>query len=270
MFGPPVIDKPVAVYENVLFADVYSQTGDTFKGQRVEGAYNRIWPNMPRGYYDNPHPDNANAGHRNVCLMYHGTIRLTDPVENREATMGQEERTAWFNAYEQKGAATGFAYSRIRGRTRKSADAPTGEDRVDQGYHSAAILGGRGNRQPLKRRGAVWPNIVALSVTMDGEPLGPGTHIVPVGTPLALAYVVQDNDSDVTVTFRVDADRNPYNSGTGVPVAEAAHKRPTELTRDTITWDTTGVDKGTVYIQGRVTDGIRTRYLYAPAVLDFR
>jgi hypothetical protein len=48
-----VIDTPAAIYLNVVFADVYSQTNAYTMGEHLAGGYNRLWGALTGGYYNN-------------------------------------------------------------------------------------------------------------------------------------------------------------------------------------------------------------------------
>ena len=267
--SPPIIDTPAAIYENVLFADVYWQDVEDPKGQSITGAYHRLWGNMAGGYeFPQVYPN-----HRDIYLMYQGTVKLTNPVDNTEASMGAVERTAWFNAYESDGDHTGFYYSRIKGKgDRLSTDQPNGADEVRDGYHSGALFGGDGTRQDLTWGSATWPNVATLTVEHEGSPLGHGTHSIPTGDTLDLDYVYLDYDSACTVTLHADADRNPYNDNDIAAIGSAQNHSTTGETyaENTVAWDTTGTSAGTTaYVYAKATDGTRTRYLYAASEIEF-
>lgn len=267
----PVIDTPAAIYENVVFADVYSQTNAYPKGQYLAGGYNRIWGAMAGGYHDALKPF---ASHRNVYLMYQGTIDLHNPVNNGEAAMDATERAAWFNTYENGGHDTGFTYSRINGcGDRTGTNTPVaGGDEIRDGLHANPLFGGDGARIDLTWSNAVWPNVATLAVEYNSIALGHGTHSIPIGDTLELKYVYLDCDSDCTVTLHADADRNPYNDNDICAIGTPHSHSTTGETyaENTLVWDTTGMSDGTsAALYARVTDGTRTRYLYAPPIINF-
>ena len=270
---PPVIDTPLAIYENVVFADNYWQNYEYPKGQSISGAYHRLWGQMPGGYYDNT-PAAAFPNHRNIYLMYQGTVNLDNPVDNGEASMDAAERLAWFNAYENSGDDTGFTYSRLDGGgDRGSAAAPVGGgDQIRAGLNNDAAFGGGGARSSLAWSAAVWPNLAQLDVLANSVVLGSGAHPVTIGTILQLHTVYLDYDSGSTISLHVDADRNPYN-GNGVADISSQAFAVTGGTyaQNTVDWDTSAMANGsTAYIYAQVTDGTRTRYLYAAPVLQFQ
>ena len=270
---PAVIDTPAAIYQNVVFADVYSQNNAYPMGEYLSGGYNREWPSLIGGYNNNTPPYNTYAEHRNVLLLYQGAITLTNPVYNGEATMGATERAAWYNAYEEAGTNTGFAYSRLEGSGgRTSASTPVaGGDAIQAGLNNASAFGGGGARSSLTWSSAVWPNVAQLQVLSNGTALASGPYQIPIGTTLQLSYVYLDYNNGCTVTLHVDTDRNPYNNNdvavlsTNVCAATGA-----TYTQGTITWNTAAMTSGTMaYIYAVVTDGTRTRYFYAAPVLKF-
>lgn len=267
----PVIDTPAAIYENVIFADVYSQTNAYPKGQYLTGGYNRMWDMMSGGYHDSGKPF---ANHRNVYLMYQGTIELDSPFNNGEASMGATERASWFNPSENGGNNTGFTYSRMNGRgDRTGTNAPVpGGDKIKYGLHANPLLGGNGARTGLAWSNAVWPNVAALTVEYNGITLGYGAHSIPISDILKLKYVYIDYDSDCIVMLYADIDRNPYNDNNiatiGTPKNHCATGK--SFSENTIDWDTTGISDGTgAIIYAKVTDGNRTRYFYAPPIINF-
>ena len=277
--GPtgPVIDTPVAVYENVLFADSYWQDANYPAGVYVTGAYNRKWPTgLPGGYWDLG--TGALSDHLNVHLAYHGTIDLATPASDGQATIEAAERTAWYEEYEtvggERGRRAGFVYARIDGTgNRLTTDTPVaGGDQVSAGSHPDPLIGGTGSRQALSWTAAQWPNVVDLRVSRGGTPLGAGTQTVRVGEALGLAYVYRDYDSSVTVTLVLDADRNPYNANSLLTIGTQAHAATgSSLASSTFAWDTGAVPAGTTgHVLARVEDGTRTRYLYAVPALRFR
>jgi hypothetical protein len=269
---PPVIDTPLAVYENVLFADSYWQDISYPEGEEVAGAYNRLWTQMPGGYHDHANAAYRNvADHLNVHLAYHATVDLSTPASDGEGVVEAAERTAWFNDYETvggvRGQRAGFVYSLIDGGgDRLSTDTPvTGGDQVVDGYHDDPLLGGGGPRSSLTWASAEWPNALVLEVLRGGLPLGSGTTTVELGEELAVRRVVRDFDSELFVTIDLDADRNPYNSNTLLTIETDTHGATgTSFVEETTLWDTSAVPAGSEgYVMARVSDGTRTRFLYA-------
>ena len=138
-----IIDTPISIYKNIIFADCYYQNIAYPQGEYLGGTYNRYFPALPGGFHSNLltiYPD-----HRNIYLLYQGTIDPGNPVANGEAKMGNREREAWFNGYENSGAHTGFHYSRIKNSgDRLSSETPVHDgDSVNQELHPK--MGGNGN-----------------------------------------------------------------------------------------------------------------------------
>ncbi len=270
----PVIDTPAAIYQNVVFADVYSQTNAYPMGEYLAGGYNRLWGALTGGYNNNAAPNNVYANHRNMLLLYQGTVNLATPFSNGEATLGATERAAWYNAYEEAGTNTGFVYSRLDGAGAwTSASTPVaGGDAIRAGLNSASVFGGGGSRSALTWSLAAWPNVAALDVLSNGAALGPGTCSVTVGTSLQLRYTYLDYSNGCTITFHVDADRNPYNGNEVMVLSTQVVASATggSYTQGTVNWDTSAMTAGTTAcVYAQVTDGTHTRYFCAVPILRF-
>ena len=258
-FFTSIIDTPTAIYENVVFADVYLQNTEYPTGESIPGAYNRTWGTMSGGYHDN---GSIYPNHRNIYLMYQGTVDLNNPVNNGEASMDSSERSTWFSTEEANGDQSGFCFSRIKGTI----------DRKENGLHANQLLGGTGVRQNLMWSKAVWPNIADLQVRKNGSVLGHGNHTILIGTQLDLRYIALDYDSSSTVTLHVDSDRNPYNNNdltsTGTPIQHSATKDI--FIEKSVNWITSGMSNGSqANIYAKTSDGARTRYFYASPRLAF-
>jgi len=272
----PVIDTPVAVYENVYYADSYWQDIDYPEGEYVAGATNRLWSSMPGGYHNHPVAAYRDfADHLNVILAYYGTIDLRTPTSNGEADLTSTERSGWFNAYETDsgsgGQRAGFYYSRIAGEADlESSDAPVaGGDQIRDGLHEEVSALGNGARSALDWSAAEWPNVITVEISLDGVPLGSGTTSVDVGAVLDVDFLYRDYDSGCTLTFFTDIDRNPYNANTIESYApQSLSTTGSSITSGATTWDTASLGDGVVYLGAEITDGAKTRYHYAiPSVV---
>lgn len=265
---PATIDTPAALHENVIFADVYYQETEYPQGQPVLGAYNRGWGELPGGFGS----ADFYANHRDVYLLYQGTVTLANPVDNGEASMDATARAAWFNSYESGGNATGFAYTRLKGSAnRGSSDHPVESgDAVRMGLNAEALAAGAGSRQPLSWASATWPNIAALDILENGTPLGHGDQAVTIGGTVGVRYVYLDYDSASTVTLHADVDHTPYNNNDTV-IGTVNHGAATgkSYSENTVSWDTSSMVAGAKYLYAAITDGTRTRYYYAPPCLVF-
>lgn len=259
-FLTKIIDTPTAIYENVVFADVYLQNTEGPKGESVSGAYNRVWGAMNGGYYKN---GSVYPNHRNIYLMYQGTADLKNPVNNGEASIDSQERSTWFADEESCGDQTGFCFSRIKGTAVRKSD----------GLHKNPLIGGNGVRQNLLWSEAVWSNIADMQVRQNSSDLGHGRHVIPIGTKLDLRYVVLDYNSSSTVTLLADIDRNPYNNNDieSSLIAPIQHSvTGNTFIENTVNWDTSGMSDGQeAYIYAKISDGSHTRYFYAPTLLVF-
>jgi len=274
---PAIIDTPVAVYENVFFADSYWQNITYPEGEYVSGAYNRLWTSIPGGYHNHAGLSSI-ADHLNVHLMYHGTVDLTTPTDDTEATLDATERASWFNSYETAGGVggqqAGFVYSRMQGSgDRTSTDAPVaGGDQVVDGLNDDPLLGGNGARSSLSWSNAHWPNVITIDISDDGGILGPGTHSVVAGEALSIRYTARDFDSSTTVTLFFDADRGPHNGNTIATVHSTPHSASgSTVFENTVPWDdTSAITPGASgYLLAEITDGTNTRYIYASPKLNF-
>lgn len=269
--GPgQTIDVPVKVYENILFADSYYQNINYPTGEYVSGAYNRLWNALPGGYrnevgftYNFLGVNYDFSDHMNMILLYHGTVDLTTPVTNGEATMTTVER-GWYNAYEDGGENIGFKYSRQLLGNRKGTDIPNGGDPIVAGYHNNALLGGNGPRQPITWTNAVWPNMIGANVKRNNISLSAGSQLIGTNEVLQLGYLYRSYTNASTVSFYVDIDRNPYNNNNVATIGSANHPATNNvISQSTIAWNTSGLIIGSkYYVYACITDGTRKRYQY--------
>lgn len=273
--GPgSTIDTPVEIYDNVLFADNYYQNIEYPTGQYVDGAYNRLWTNMPGGYHNETGysfnilgTDYNFSDHLNIILMYYGTIDLQTPVNNGEATITQTERDAWFNDYENNGENTGFYHSRIITSNRKSEDTPiSGGDAIREGYHNNTQLGGNGTRASIDMSNAVWPNVLTIDVLRNDTKLEYGKQYLTLDENLEIKYNYRSNTNASDVTFYVDQDKNPYNNN-NLTTVNTTNQAATgaAISQLSTQWTITGLATGMAfYLYAKTDDGTHQRYLYAP------
>ncbi len=264
-----VIDTPITIYENTVFTDCYFQDSAYPEGEPISGAYNRHFPALPGGYFDNLQPF---ADHRNVHLLYQGTIDLNNPVNNNEAEMSTEERSAWFNAYENSGDHTGFCYSRIKNNgDRSSHETPvTGENQIQQGLHLS--LGGSGTRHALSWGNANWPNLATFKINLSSFTANANTYSTPIGTAIQLNYTALDYNDTYNVTIFADQDRNPYNNNNLKTITQVPGNTATRnsFRQHSFIWDTTDMTDGDqVYLYAEISDSKHVRYLYADESLLF-
>ncbi len=258
-------DPAMKNYANILFADNYWQNmGDGLivpNGQAIPGAYNRQLTNLNGGY---------SSSHSDTHLWYHGTIDWTTPITVDSAMILSAQRTTWWTAFEEAGTNAGILYSLIGGGDRFSTNAPAGagNGRIVDGYNKVWDLGAglavnaSTNRAALPSDNGVWPNLLRFDLT--------GATSVAIGEPVPLAFYYQfaPNTSAVaTVQFFLDADSNPYDgnetevfsttvSGTGTNVVMYGALSVSANPAVTL--------PGVYSVFARISDGTRTRYLYAP------
>jgi len=275
-FGPgQTIDTPVQIYENVLFADNYYQTIEYPKGQMLNGAYNRLWTNLPGGYHNetgytfNISGTSYNfSDHLNVILMYHGTIDLDSIASNGEATITQTERNLWYNTYEDFGANTGFVYCRIIGNDRMSSVAPVvGGNEIIDGYNQE--LNGNGIRQILNWTNAVWPNIITIDFFKNTNKILSGIINVNQNDTIDIQYSIRSYANATNIKFFLDNDRNPYNQNNVIEDTlifnSSAALTGNNIVNESSLWANILLTCGNkYYVCSEINDGNHIRYMYAP------
>jgi hypothetical protein len=235
-------DSPPAIYDNVAFVDNYWRTDfnpDNFStnGMPVDGAYN-----LQVQWLDQ-HITGWAMAHIVPAGWYNGTIDTT-------ATNGGEGPIYddWYGTTPDKPARdqTGFIYSRI-----------VGADRPASGVWAAS--GGTGSRIATEHSGPQWPNITDLALTA-------GTA-VPVGQPVQMTYIHQDRDSDNTITFYLDTDRNPYNNNFAKTLGTASFSASDSIDQGQTAGDTTGVAAGRYWLAAVIVDPDgHSRYSYGKLI----
>ncbi|HPD95032.1 MAG TPA: T9SS type A sorting domain-containing protein [Tenuifilaceae bacterium] len=272
------IDTPVQVYENVLFTDTYWQNINFPKGEYVNGAYNRLWTDLSGGYHNESGYNYTVLGtnydfsdHLNIILAYYGTIDLSTPTSNGQATMGNSER-AWFNTYENAGENTGFKYSRIIMGDRKSMDTPvTDNDAIIAGYNNNSLLGGNGARQTITWTNAVWCNVITSTILKNSTELSFGTQAISDNDVLQINYKYRSYANASTVTFYVDVDRNPYNNNNAATIgSKSLSATGSTIAESSLDWTISDLtDQSKYYVYSEITDGTRKRYQYSDYELTY-
>ena len=272
LMGTRTIDTPVALYENVLFADNYYQNIEFPTGQYVTGAYNRLWESLPGGYHNetgytyNILGINYNfSDHLNIILAYNGTVDLATPTTNGEATMTQSERDAWFNTYEAQGEIEGFYYSADVAGDRKSTDSPVaGGDQIVDGLHDNTLLGGNGARQAQDWTNADWPNILTCDVLINSTVLQAGQQALSLGDEIQIQSNYRSYANASTINVYADLDRNPYNDNKVAINNQNFSATGNTITESSINWTVQDIVVGnTYYIYAEIDDGTHKRYLYS-------
>ncbi len=249
-------------YANVFYADNYWQNRDFPAGKSLAGAYNRYLPELSGGYA-------SGQNHSDTHLWYHGTVDGNTPAGDNLATITSAQRSTWWTALEQAGTNAGFRYSLIGGGDRFSSQEPNGpgNGRINDGVNRKWDLGaGAGaNRTSLPANSGAWPNLVRLSLA--------GTNVVVSGQPVPIALYYQLGAAPAatgSLSLYLDLDANPYNenetellnctlSGTG-PNAVAALSTNAQP-------NPAAIMPRTYRLFGRLADGSRARYLYAPQTI---
>jgi hypothetical protein len=265
-FSDPIFatDAPVHSYVNVLFHDNYWEDIEYYPhGEPVAGAYVRQLYSLGGGY-------GAGSEHSNVHLWYHGTIDLLTPASDTEASITSAQRTSWWVAYEDQGILAGFYYSLIGGGDRLSPDQPVGPGfpAIRDGYNQTWDLGAGtlANRTSLPSNNGNWPNLIKFN-RLD-------TNDVLQGQAASVKFFyqwAQPTNSMATVSFYLDDDFNPLNSNDHllkqmvVPGTGAAYVSYATVS---LTLDATNATPGYHALYGKITGGGRTRYLYAPELVQ--
>jgi len=245
---PDFGDAPMTAWESVVFWDNYWRTdGDhsfDFTGEPVANTYSRQLAESrleQGGYGGFP----SGGEHSDVHLWYHGTI---DTSEDPPANDGvYDVPNDWYDGSHPSRTASGYAFSRVASGAR---------DPDGLSHH----LGGNAVRASMDWTDATWPNLLDLQVATAQ------TSFV-VGEPVPVAYSYHDVDSDTTLDFFFDADRNPYNAG-AVPAGPSYVLPPTpgEPGSQSVDVPSAGVGPGTYYVSAALSDSVgRVRWLYTPA-----
>jgi hypothetical protein len=262
---PSGVDAPVRTYQNVLFHDNYWQhMGTDFtvpNGEPVFGAYQRQLTNLSGGY---------SSSHSDVHLWYHGTIDGATPASDTETNLTSTERTNWWTAYENRGTNAGFLYSLIGGSNRLSDAQPVGPGfpMIRDGYNQWWDLGAGvvSNRVMLTSNNGNWPNLIKFNRTT--------TNPIVQGQSLSVKYYyqwAQPTNSSGTVDFYSDDDFNPFNSNQKllahivVPGTTATNVFSQTLA---LALDATNVAPGLHALFAKITAGGKSRYLYAPELVQ--
>jgi hypothetical protein len=248
-------------WANVLFRDNYWQNYPDglfdFNGEPAFGAYNRYLDNQEvSGGYNTtaiiaPH-------HSNVHLWYYGTIDLNTPASDGSATITTVERASWWVPDEKEGTNAGFCSSLIGGSNRLSPATVVG---YNQWWNCGAGTNNP-NRTALPSNNGTWPNIIKFDVT--------GTKVVQAGEVIGTTlYYQYAGYSNLTLTIYLDYDFNPYN-GNSISILQLDQLATgsAAVSNTNLNVSTTNIMPGVYTVYGRLSDGVHTRRLYAPQLIQ--
>ena len=259
-------DAPVATYENVLYADSYYQTSSFLHladGQIVPGSAWRKQTVISGGYgfpYD---------GHSDVHLWYHGTIDLSTPTSDTEATIDSTMRTQWWATVEQAGTNAGFIYTRLGGSNRLSNLQPNGANSsaIRDGFNQKFDLGGgiNNNRTSLTTNSGDWPNVMKLDLL--------STNPVPQGSDAMLQMSfqwAQPASATMSVQVILDSDQNPLNGNERMVLngsASGTTANTIGVATIPVPINSSNAPVGNYSVFAKLSAGGRSRVLYAGGTL---
>ncbi len=272
-----IVDAPVRTYANVLYHDDYWQNLSMYftdpTGEPVAGAYVRQLTQLSGGYINSGFLEDPYQYHSNVHLWYYGTMNLATPAnysdDGEAVSITSTMRSTWWVNYEEQGTNAGLSYSLIGGGNRLSTDRPLGlasDPAIQDGYNQVWDLGTgttTNNRTALPANNGTWPNVIKFDVT--------GTNVVTVGGMIGTKlYYQYAGMSNLTMQLYFDSDLNPYNTnsvlaGTLHPVATGAGSVGVYAS---LGMATTNVGGGVYAVYAKISDGVHSRYLYAPEVVQ--
>ena len=233
-------DAPMTSWENVIFWDNYWRTEGSlsydFTGEPVANAadFQLSESVLSDGGYASEHLD--------VPLWYHGTI---DTSTNPPADDGWVEiPNNWYDAPHPPRDESGFAYSRIMGKTRAA-------DGLLESFGGDAV------RQQVDWSDATWPNLLAVTTPLENTITSPGN-------PIPIQFNYQDADSSATVRFQLDTDQNPFNTNEYLLGTTAVDATVTVLSQQ-VTMTAPEIPSGTYRLLAEIYDETgQRRYDYAP------
>lgn len=262
------IDAPVRTYQNVLFHDNYWQNiAFLVYGEPVSGAYIRQLYDVSGGYQN---VGDLHYPHSNVHLWYHATVDERNPASDSEAQVTSTEFNNWYVSYEQFSYKAGFIYSLIGRGDRTSTDQPVGPGfpAIRDGYNQWWDLGAgvANNRTALPANNGNWPNLVKFNRTTTNQ------IVQGQGMPVKYYYQwAQPSSSLATISIYLDDDLNPINTNqTFLRQITVPGNGASSISFSTtnLTLDASVAAPGYHAVLAKITAGGRTRYLYAPELVE--
>lgn len=233
-------DAPMIAWDNVVFWDNYWRTDGPhdidFTGESIANVFDR---ELSEGVLFG---EGHLMEHSDVHLWYHGTVDTVDPISDGDVSDFYAGPAGWYGGSHPSRTRSGYYYSRV-----------VGGNRPADGL--ARAVGGNADRSDIDFSNATWPSIVDFRVDSDSLRF-------TIGQRVRLSYYYQDTDSDATITFYLDVDKNPYNNNESAMGDEDV--RQSLLDRGGHLMHTYAADPGAYYVLAAISDGDHTRYAYAP------
>jgi len=268
----PTDASALPAYGNVLFRDNYWQDqGDGLfvpNGETVNGAYNRYLYSLGGGY---------SSTHSDVHLWYHCTLDQRDPADDDEVQITSTQLDPWYVTNENHGLNAGFKWSLIGGGDRASFDqpevvGPAIRDGYNQNWDFGIGFPQTANRTALSTIAGNWPNVMCFNLISPAQ-AERGTF-----AQFSLYYQwAQPSASNATLSVYLDDDFNPYNGNSHLIQQETING--TGAAGTTVSyWDSinplvaalteSNAPLGLHSLYASISGGGRTRYLYAPEMIE--
>ena len=258
-------------YQNVLFQDNYWQNIGVFldpDGEPVNGAYNRQLFNLPGGYQNT---SSVSPNHSNVHLWYHGTVDERNPASDTEAQITSSEFVNWYVTIENYGFNAGFIWSLIGGGNRTSTDRPLGlpsDPAIRDGYNQAWDfgIGQSANRIALPSNNGNWPNVIKFNLVSTNK-----LQLGQTNSMKCYYQWAQPASSNAVLSFYLDSDFNPLNGNDGLLIQtnkQANGASTVSFPTFNVVLNSTNASLGYHALYSKITGGSRTRYLYAPEIIQ--
>lgn len=259
------VDAPTHTYQNVLFHDNYWQDiAFIVYGEPVSGAYVRQLTYLIGGY---------SSDHSDVHLWYHGTVDERNPANDTEAQLTGTEFGSWYSPNENYSYDAGFKWSLIGGGDRTSFFYPQGGGypSIRDGYNQTWDLGAgaSGNRTLLPAIYNAWPDVIKFNLTGANSAQQGQTNV-----SVKISYQwAQPASSNATLSVYLDNDYNPLNANqTFIGQFSAAGSGLSSSLfagiSVNLSLNATNAPIGYHVLYAKITGGGKTRYLYAPEIIQ--